>query len=80
VIDEAALEHLVEDTIRPYRGILDEDALEEMRLTLLVLFETHPVISATMAAAYPNKAVERSGERSDEVDDLEIGEASGDDS
>lgn len=67
MIDEDALRAMVEDTLAPYRGTLDDAAIAEMEAALLVMFTSHPVISQTMRAALP-KPTERSGERGEDDD------------
>lgn len=68
MIDPRALEEMVDRTLAPYRGVLDEDALEEMRTTMLILYESHPEMSRIAAAALPNLPVDQSGERAEDGD------------
>lgn len=66
MLDEAALEAMVEDTLGHYRGVVDDDTFEEMRRMLLLTFEAHPAMSATAIAAFPATNADRSGERGDD--------------
>lgn len=79
VIDEAALAAMVDETIRPYRGLLDDEAVDEMRLAMLMMFTAHPEMSKIARAVLPAKVVEESGENADgsEEDADDPGQAGG---
>lgn len=78
MLDEKEIFALIEATVQPYESLYSPEELEEMRRSLRVAFESHPVVGPTVRALYPAPNADRSGERADDdADDVAPGKAGG---